>query len=120
MDVKQLLIDTVSKFGYPVFLQGSLAPEDAYPASFFTFWNNDTPGSAFYDNSEREYVWDFDLNFYSNDPDSANSKLFDAVKALRKAGFIGGGKGHDAASDEPTHTGRGTNVYYIERGGIND
>ena len=115
MDVKQLLIDTLESFNYPILLQGTLSDENAYPDSFFTFFNNDTVDEAFFDNNETQTTWDFDLNFYSNDPALVNSVLLEAKPLLKSAGFIVDGKGYDVLSDTPTHTGRAFNVLYIEK-----
>lgn len=115
MDVKQLMIDTLEPFGFPIILQGSLSAEDAYPASFFTFFNNDSSSAAFFDNAETQTIWDFDLNFYSSDPETVNSTLLQAKALLKAQGFIIDGKGYDVLSDEPTHTGRGINLIFIER-----
>lgn len=115
MDVKQAFIDVLSGFGYPVILQGSLDEDEAYPESFFTFWNNSTDDAAFFDNVETQTVWSFDCNFYSVDPTLVNTVLKQVKSALKKAGFIVNGVGYDIVSDEPTHTGRGLDVIYIER-----
>lgn len=112
--MKDLLIETVSALGYPVCQQGSLGPDEDYPESFFTFWNNSADGDSFYDNDEHSVVWDFDLNFYSSDPALVNSELLRAKRLLKKAGFIVTGKGYDVASDEETHTGRGIRVLKID------
>lgn len=116
MDVKTLLITTLETEykDYPVIQQGSMSNEDPYPADFFTFFNNNSDGAGFYDNDETRIVWDFDLNFYSSDPTHVNSTLRDAKTALKGAGFIVTGAGYDVLSDEPTHTGRGINVLYME------
>lgn len=115
-DVKTLLIDTLDQsFHFPIYLQGSLSDQDEYPASFFTFWNNYTDDNAFYDNSETEVIWDFDLNFYSNDPALVNSVLVQAKQILKAVGFIPDGSGHDVLSDEDTHTGRGLTLLFIQR-----
>ena len=34
------LIELLATFGYPVLRQGSLAENEQYPPTFFTFWNN--------------------------------------------------------------------------------
>ncbi len=115
MDVKGLLIDTLESFNYPVILQGSLSDEDEFPDSFFTFFNNDTADDAFYDNNETETIWDFDLNFYSNDPSLVNTVLVQAKPLLKVAGFIVDGIGYDVLSNNPTHTGRAINIQYIEK-----
>lgn len=112
--MKQLLITLLESFGYPVFLQGSLSEDEAYPESFFTFWNNETPDGSHYDNNAINYIWNFDVNFYSVDPELVNTMLLNAKALLKQNGFIVGGKGYDIASDEPTHTGRGINVLIVE------
>lgn len=116
MDVKGLLISTLTEaFDLPVILQGSLSIEDAYPDAFFTFWNNYSNDDAFFDNTESETIWNFDLNYYSNDPSSVNSVLLEAKQLLKAVGFIPDGSGHDVLSDEPTHTGRGMTLLFIEK-----
>ncbi len=116
MDVKTLLINTLDEaFHLPIYLQGSMSDDDTYPDSFFTFWNNDTDDSAFYNNTETQTIWDFDLNFYSNDPGTVNTILLQAKTLLKGVGFIPDGSGYDVVSDEPTHSGRGINLLFIER-----
>lgn len=110
-----LLIQTLESLGYPVRLQGSLLPDEPYPESFFTFWNDDSTGDMYYSNAEKAVVWSYSVNFYSTDPVLVNSKLLEAKGLLREAGFIATGSGHDVGSDEPTHTGRGIDIYYVEK-----
>lgn len=119
VDVKLLLINTLNATfaTYPVRLQGSFSDSEVYPDDFFTYWNNDTNDSAFYDNAESETIWNFDLNFYSNNPLHVNSVLVEAKSALKAVGFIVDGTGYDVISDEPSHTGRGINLIYIEQKG---
>lgn len=111
--MEDLLLETLKEYGYPVIRQGSLSENESYPDHFFTFWNNDTDGE-FYNNNETFVIWDYDLNFYSIDPEKVYSVLKDVKKRLRSAGFITGGSGYDVPSDEITHTGRGLNVLYRE------
>lgn len=113
--MKNLLISTLEPLGFPIFQQGSLNSNEAYPNSFFTFWNNESYGGSYYDNNAKVTVWDFDLNFYSNDPELVNTKLLEAKAKLKEKGFIINGKGYDVASDEKTHTGRGINVVKVEK-----
>lgn len=115
MDVKQLLIDTISSFNYPVYQQGSMSNDAEYPDSFFTFFNNETNDDNFFDNQETITIWDFDLNIYSIDPEVVNTTLLTAKPLLKAAGFIVNGSGYDVLSDEETHTGRGINLIYIEK-----
>lgn len=110
-----LLVSTLEVLSYPVRLQGSLLPDEPYPDSFFTFWNDESMGDSFYNNAEGSIVWSYSVNFYSNDPALVHSKLLEAKELLVKAGFIITGAGHDVASDEVTHTGRGIDVYYVQK-----
>lgn len=113
--VIETLIEKLNTIGLPVFLQGSLSADTQYPDSFFTYWNNDTSDLNHYDNKSAGIVWDFDVNTYSSDPRVVLEKMDEAIHILRSAGFIISGSGHTVASDEPTHTGRGVNVLFIER-----
>lgn len=114
--MEELLINTlVDAFGYPVLLQGSLAPDQSYYDHFFTYWNNAADGSSFYNDEESAIVWRYDLNFYSIDEVMVNSKLLEAKTYLKAAGFVVSGAGYSVASDEPTHTGRGITVLYRQK-----
>ena len=110
--LEDLLIEVLEKFGYPVRLQGSLLADEPYPDHFFTFWNDATDGSGFYSNEENAILWEYSVNFYSIDPVLVNSKLLEAKKLLKAAGFTVSGAGYSVASDETTHTGRAITVLY--------
>ena len=111
--MEDLLIKVLTdKFGYPVILQGSLSPDEPYPNHFFTFWNTDSENSAYYDNSSNTYIYTYNLNFYSIDAEAVYTVLREAIEELKKYGFIISGDGHSVATDDLTHDGRGTNVYY--------
>ena len=113
--MKQALIELLETFGYPVMLQGSLLPDEPYPDTFITFWNDSTDDGAFYDNEEHKCVWSFTLNVYSVDPEIVNTLLVQAKSLLKQNGWIVMGKGYDVPSDEKSHTGRGIDVLFIER-----
>lgn len=108
------LIELLSTFGYPVIRQGSLSEDESYPESFFTFWNNDSADHTHYDNEEFGNVWNFDVNYYSTDVELTYSVLADARRLLKSNQWIVPSKGHDIQSDEPTHTGRGMEVIYLD------
>lgn len=112
------LIEILESFGYPVYRQGSMSDDETYPETFFTFWNNDSPDHAHYDNTEYGTVWDFNIYAYSSDPSLTYSVLADARLALKASGWIVPGKGFDAQSDEATHTGRGLNIFYLDTQGL--
>lgn len=101
-------------FGFPVFLQGSLLPDQPYPESFFTFWNDSADGSGYYDNNEHKIEWKYSLNFYSSKPVLVYTILLDAKRVLKEAGWVVSGAGYSVISDEDTHTGRGIDITYME------
>ena len=78
------LISILESFGYPVFRQGSLTGDEPYPDDFFTFWNNDSSDHSHYNNDEYGTTWDFDVNFYSTDPEKAYSILTEARKKIKR------------------------------------
>lgn len=113
------LIQLLESFGYPVMRQGSLAPSEAYPDTFFTFWNSAEDGQSFYDNRTASVVYEYDVNVYSNDPALAYSLLLDARILLKSSGWIIASRGQDVPSDEITHIGRGMHVQYLQYATIN-
>ncbi len=113
--MEDLLIGTLETMGFPILLQGSLLPDEPYPDHFFTFWDNGSYGQSFYDNDEKTTVFSYDLNFYSTNPEWVYSRLREAAALLKQAGFIVSGDGYSAASDEPTHDGRGIHILFLRR-----
>lgn len=111
--MKSELITILEALGYPVYLQGSIGEHEDYPESFFTFWNFETP-EKFYDNGPINAVWGFWVNFFSTDPEAVEKVTAQVIKKLRVAGWILEGRGEDAASDEPSYTGRRLTVYKRE------
>ena len=112
--MEDFLIEILSTFGYPVRRQGSFLEDEAYPESFFTFWNNASNAESIYDNKENAILHEYDVNFYSTDIEKVYDVLRKAKKKLRQNGFDVWGDGYDVASDEDTHSGRGLNVSYFE------
>ena len=112
--MEDILLSILGDFNYPVIRQGSLAPDAAYPATFFTFWNRSEEEQSAYDNETALVVHEFDVNIYSNSPALTYSLLAQARAALKAAGWQTPDRGHDIASDEITHTGRGLTCSYIE------
>ena len=108
------LIEILESFNYPVFRQGSLTEDTPYPESFFTFWNNDSPDHAHYDNKNYGTEWDFNIFFYSKDPALTYSVLGNARVALKQAGWVVPSHGYDVQSDEATHTGRAIQALYLQ------
>lgn len=108
------LIELLEEFNYPVYRQGSLTEDEEYPDTFITYWNTDSPDHAHYDNTEYGTAWAFDVNVYSNNPEITYNLLSDIRTLLKQNKWIVPGKGYDVLSDEPTHTGRGIESYFLE------
>lgn len=114
MTVVNQLIRLLSTLKYPIFRQGSLSDDEAYPSTFITFWNNSTYEDVHYDDTPARTVWSFYLYVYSDDVEKMYSVLEQSVELLKSHGWVRDGKGIDVESDEPTHTGRMVKVRYIE------
>ena len=112
--MKEQLIQILDGFGYPVYLQGALASPADYPASFFTFWNPRNDDGGFYSASPIMAVWTFNVYFYATDPALVASVPEQARQALRRAGYVVGGKPSDVPVDVPTHTGAFFEVDMVE------
>lgn len=112
--MKQELIELLETFNYPVFLQGSLNPDEAYPDSFFTFWNFDNNDAAFYDDNADRAVWGFWIYFYSINPRLVESVPEQARQLLKSNDWIIQGKATDINVDRPTHTGAFFTAYKFE------
>lgn len=112
--MEDTLISILETLKYPVIRQGSLPPDQAYPATFITFWNSTEDGQSFYDNETAAVTYQYNVNVYSSNPDTAYSVLESARAALKSAGWIITQRGYDAASDEITHIGRGLQTAYVQ------
>lgn len=112
--MEDTLIELLASFKKPVIRQGSLAPDEDYPDTFFTFWNNDETEHSAYDNETANVDYDFDVNVYSTDPATAYSLLGQARALLKQNGWIIATRGYDVSSDEITHIGRGMEVMYLK------
>lgn len=113
--MKQLLIDELEEIcPNNVFLQGTLAPDMAYPDSFITFWTNYTDDNSHFDDETFSIDWNFSVIYYSSDPALVNSVPATIITALKNAGFIPQGKGNDVQSDVPSHTGWAMDFIYTE------
>jgi hypothetical protein len=106
--------DTVAALeaiGLPVFRQGSAG---AYPRRFYTFWNSATSCAAHYDNEAAACAWDWQVCYYTDDPETLEDGTEAAMAALRELGHRAAGRGFDVPSDEPTHAGRAFYTTYRE------
>ena len=115
--MKEQLIEILEAYNYPVFLQGSLNNSEAYPDSFFTFWNFEKPQNEFYSNSDNAVVWGFWVYFYSTDPHLVESVPLEVIETfkLMSDSWTISALPTDAASDRPTHTGTMFTVLYYEK-----
>lgn len=108
------LIALLESFKMPVIRQGSLAPDEAYPDTFLTFWNSSEAEQSAYNNDTASVVYTFQVNVYSTNPGTTYSQLAEARQLLKANGWETPDRGHDIASDEITHTGRGMTVTFLK------
>ena len=113
--MRETLIELLNSFGFPVFLQGTLAKNEPYPASFFTIWNDQTTDLRHYNNDTIAFTWYFTVYFYSDDPELVNTMMGNVRTLLKSNGWNMDGVGYDAPTDEQTHTGRALEVFYNQK-----
>ena len=105
------LISLLESFTFPVFRQGSVT--ESYPDNFFTFWESEEDGNSYYDNITVDVYYQFSVYFYSVNPANTYSYIEQARSLLKQNGWIIKTRGYDVASGEPSHTGRGFDVIYL-------
>lgn len=104
--MKQSLINVLSTFGYPVFLEGSINPDTTYPDAFFTFFNTGTAEDMFYSSDPLGQIWHFRVWFVATDPALVETVPEQARQALKAAGWTPENMPRDGRVDLPTHTAR--------------
>ena len=109
--IEGALISLLESFGFPVYRQGSVT--EGYPDNFFTFWEDEEIGNAYYDNLTVGVRYKYSVYFYSNNPANTYSYIHQARTALKQSGWVIPNRGYDVASGEPTHTGRGIDIIYL-------
>ena len=112
--MEDALIAILETFKVPVYRQGSMSADAAYPDTLITFWNNSSDDHSHYDNAEYGTSWNFNVYVYSSDPSVTYSLLAEIRAAVKEAGWIPTSRGFDVQSDEATHTGRGIEILYLE------
>ena len=110
----EALITILESFKYPVYRQGSMSNDAAYPETLITFWQNDSADHAHYDNTEYGIAWSYTVCIYSADPDVKFSLLAEVIEALKAAGWIISGRGYDVASDEASHSGKAFECRFLQ------
>ena len=108
------LLTILDSFEYPVFRQGSLSQNQTYPSTFITFWERPADDLAFYDDENHAVFYTYDVNVYATSPALCYQLLRDVIAALKTADWVTLDRGHDIASDEVTHRGRGAQVGYLK------
>lgn len=101
-----------------VYLQGTLNEDEDFPQDFITFFVSDTGDLEFFDNALVGEAWHFSVIYYSNNPAKVNSVPFTIAAALKNAGFIQDGKGHDIFSNRAGYTGWAMNFTIRENENI--
>ena len=108
------LVALLESLKYPVFLQGTLNPDEPYPDSFFTFWNQENDDDSFYSGKPLRAIWTFFIYFYSADPQLVETVSESARQLLKANGYIVQGKPSGIYSDKSTHTGAVFSTYVFQ------
>jgi hypothetical protein len=99
--------------GGAVYEQGTLAPDEDYPAEFITY-SYESDSCGYLDNKEINAHWFGAVIFYSSDYSKITSTPPEIRKALRAGGFIVKGKGAPIPSPRPSHDGWALDFEFTE------
>lgn len=114
--MKETLIEILSQFvGDEVYLQGTMAEDQAYPDKFITYFTSGSDFESFYDNDPNRIDWTLSVIFYSSDPNEVLEIPPQIIRALRSEGFIPINAGMDVISDVISHTGWAMDFIYPEK-----
>lgn len=114
--MKEKLIEILERFCPDnVYLQGTMNPDEKYPASFITFFVIDSSFEKFYNNDSNEIDWLVHVIFYSSNPAEMLTVPPQIIRALRSEGFIPENAGIDILSEVKTHTGWAMEFVYPEK-----
>lgn len=104
MTVREELYNLLS-IVYPAYLTGTYPIDEEYPASFYTFFNQRTD-LVLLDNDEKESIYIYTINFYTNNPEIIDTEIKEKRKLLKDNGYAVSGP-YDVRSDEKSHIGKG-------------
>lgn len=110
--MKQLLIELLQTFGYPVGLQGSYEEGQDLPETFITFWNYET-NLRYYDNDVKMIEYVYRVYAYSSDPEIVNDLLGKVRKLLLNNNFFCSGD-FDIESGKDDYDAREMEVRYLK------
>ena len=114
--MKELLISILEQLvGDEVYLQGTMNPDEAYPAKFCTFFTSDSEFDKYYEDDARQINWSVSVIFYSSNPAEILSVPPQIISALKVQGFLPQNAGVDILSDEKSHTGVAMDFIYPEK-----
>lgn len=97
-----------------VYLQGTLNPDEEYPANFITYFEVDSGFEAFYSNESNRIDHYVNVIYYTSDPEKLATVPKQIIKKLWSEGFIPQNAGIDVISLAETHTGRAMDFLYPE------
>ena len=104
------LKDIFELIDVPIYRQGSLAENEAYPdETFCTYWMRSDDLDDWSDNKPRKREITCDINIYSNDYDTMSQKIQKIRDDCIENDIITSDI-HDLASDDVDYTGQGVTV----------
>ena len=108
------LIEVLSTFNKPVYREGAMRENDPYPDDFFTFWLVDNWDHKHYDDTNFLEGFEFDVCYFSTDPELAYTTVNEAIRRLKANGFTASGSGFDAYSESRDHVGVTFKVFALQ------
>lgn len=104
--MNEALFELLDEFEYEYHKQGTLPDNRPYPDNFFTWYNPYTENAEIYDNRPRATNWEYDVAFYSVNPQRVTDTISALYERALDLGYEVDGKGYDVSSGRQSHTGR--------------
>ena len=113
--VLQSVFDEIEEeYKIPYSRQGSYEIDEELPPDFFTFFNVDSTFEKFYNNTPKACTWDWQILFYTKNPENLYRGLEIFIEKAREKGFLFESRGRDIMCDEPNYVGRTLKTTYVE------
>lgn len=106
------IIADLKELNIPAYIEGD-APE-TLPDEYFTVSEDYTSDNLNADNETKEILWEFTLKWYTKDTEKVFNGLLNAIKLLKKKGYIISGVGYHNATYQSTWYSRAVDVEKIE------
>lgn len=112
--LEQAFEEIYEETGRPYSRQGSYGDDEELPETFYTFWNQSSELDGWYGNKASKRIWEWNIFYYTSNPELIYSGLDDFLNKAKSLGFIIKDSGRDITTGEVGYYGRFTTISFVE------